>query len=251
MKKRILLLAFLAGFFLVSKAQNEISLTWGGNTLGDTVTIFEGPGDLGELAFHAIVHNNTDNGMNILAVRTNIDLVAKTQNYFCWANSCYPSKLDTSLNYEFIPAVGQSGDEDFVGHYFYNDSLGNHLYGTSLIKYSFFNMDHPEIINTVVVKYMLGYTGLAENGFKDATVSNIYPNPASSFATIDYRMSNTMQNGEFRIINLVGKVVKKVPIIERAGKLKIDLSGLSEGIYFYTISFDGTIYKTKKLIVKR
>lgn len=256
MKKTILLLFFLGGLFLFTQAQNtkvqnDITLTYNGVALGDTVDLIGTPGVLGELVFHAIIHNNTDNGMNVLVARNNIDVVDGTENSFCWPTSCWSPMVDTSLDYGFIPAGGQSGDDEFSGHYSYNDANGNHLYGTSFVKYSFFDKDHFDVIDTVIVKYMLGYVGVAENAFSSTKVSDVYPNPAASFTSIDYHMNKAVQTGEFRIINLVGKVVKKVPLKAREGTMKINLSNLSEGLYFYTVSFDGTIYKTKKLIVKR
>ncbi len=256
MKKTILLLLFLGGFFLftqaqITKVQNDITLTWNGETLGDTVVISDAPGGLGELLFQAVVHNNTNNGMNVLVARNTISMVEGTDNSFCWPNTCWSPMVDTSGEYGFIPAGGQSSDSAFSGHYSYNDANGNHLYGTSFVKFSFFNKDHPEVIDSVIVKYMLGYTGIEEDSFKGTKVSDIYPNPATSFATIDYHMNNSAQTGKVRIINLVGKLVKEIPMLKREGKVKINLSGLSQGIYFYTVSFDGTIYKTKKLIVKR
>ncbi len=250
MKKILLLFTFLSAFTFITKAQEPISLSWDGEVLGDTAVVFGAPNNLGELIFHAVVHNNTDNGMNIMAARTNIDVIGGTQNSFCWF-TCWSHTVDTSGNYIFIPAGGQSADDEFSGHYNYNDSLGNPQYGTSIIKYSFFSVDDYSIIDTIYVKYVLGYTGLGENNYNGATVSDIFPNPASSTAFIDYKLSNNVSQGEIKIINLVGKTVKTIPISEREGRLKIDVSKFSKGIYFYSVSLDGNIVKTKKFMVKK
>jgi hypothetical protein len=250
MKKILLLFTFLTAAFFVAEAQNPLSLSWDGVQLGDTLLIFDSPNNLGELTAHAIVHNNTENGMNIVAARTNIDIVEGTSNSFCWV-TCWASSVDTSDGYVFIPAGGQSSETEFSGHYNYSDQNGNIHYGTSIVKYSFFNKDDYNTICTLVVKYMLGYEGVDENGYRGAKFTDIYPNPASSKASLSYQLPGNVKSGEIKIINLVGKTLKTIPVTQREGKVSIDVSDLSEGIYFYTINLDGVTVKTKKLVIKK
>ncbi len=250
MKKLLLSLALIIGLSVIVKAQDPVTLSWNGVTYGDTVTVFGAPNEEGELTFHAVVHNNTDNGINVLVARTNIDVLDGTENSFCWPVICWSPMVDTSGQYQFIAAGGQSEDDMFSGHYNYNDINGNPQYGTSLVKYAFFDKDNFEIIDTVYVKYMLGYTGIDENGLTTA-VSDIYPNPASSFANVDFHLNSTVKSAEIKIVNLVGKVVKTIPLNQKEGSVKVDLNNLSEGLYFYTVLVNGKIEKTKKLIVKR
>ncbi len=251
MKKILLLFSLTFGLFIFSQAQNPITLSWNGKTLGDTLVILDSPGNLGEFIFHAIIYNNTNNGMNIKVARNNIYIVENTENSFCWPTTCWSPLVDTSSDYGFIPAGGHSDSSEFSGHYRYNDGSGNHMYGTSIVKYSFFNMDNPEIINTIIVKYSLGYVGIKENKFHGAKVSDIFPNPVSNVAMFNYNLGNNIKSGEVKIINLLGKVVKSIPLITQQGLLKIDVSDLHEGIYFYTISLNNNIFKTKKFIIKK
>ncbi len=250
MKKILLLFTLLTAIFFVAKAQNPISLSWDGEELGDTLIVFGAPNNLGELTAHAIVHNNTDNGMNIVAARNNIDVIGGTENSFCWV-TCWSSTVDTSDGYVFIPAGGQSNEEEFSGHYTYSDLEGNIHYGTSIVKYSFFNKDDFNVIATLYVKYMLGYEGVDNEGYKGAKFTDIYPNPASTKAVLNYKLPNSVKSGEVKIINLVGKTLKTIPITNREGKISIDVSDLSQGIYFYAINLDGVTVKTKKLIIKK
>ncbi len=249
MKKILLSIAFLLGLSFIVKAQ-DITLTWNGVTYGDTVTVFGPPNEEGELTFHAVVHNNTDNGINVLVARNNIDVLEGTENSFCWPVICWSPMVDTSAQYQFIPAGGQSEDDMFSGHYNYNDVNGNPQYGTTIVKYSFFDKDNPAVIDTVIVLYKLGYTGIDENGVK-TSVSDLYPNPASSYVNVDFHLNGTVKSAEIKIVNLVGKVVKTAQITDRQGSMKLDIQDLSEGLYFYTVLINGKIEKTKKLIVKR
>jgi hypothetical protein len=98
---------------------------------------------------------------------------------------------------------------------------------------------------------MLGYEGVDENGYRGAKFTDIYPNPASSKASLSYQLPGNVKSGEIKIINLVGKTLKTIPVTQREGKVSIDVSDLSEGIYFYTINLDGVTVKTKKLVIKK
>jgi hypothetical protein len=98
---------------------------------------------------------------------------------------------------------------------------------------------------------MLGYEGVDNEGYKGAKFTDIYPNPASTKAVLNYKLPNSVKSGEVKIINLVGKTLKTIPITNREGKISIDVSDLSQGIYFYAINLDGVTVKTKKLIIKK
>ncbi len=255
MKKFILLPIFLFGLLFSAKAQNSITLSWNGITFGDTLIISGAPADTNdqsEFVFNAIIHNNTSNGMNIRVARTNIEIEQGTNNSFCWpAASCWSPTIDTSITYGFVPAGGQSKDEEFSGHYSYNDTLGNHVYGTSVVKYSFFNKDNTDIKTDVIVKYQLGYLGVEENLFGGSEFSNIFPNPATSFVKLNYQFGTGIISGNIKIINLLGKVMKEIPLDKTSNQVKINVSDLNSGIYFYSIWLNNREYKTKKLIIKK
>lgn len=71
----------------------------------------------------------------------------------------------------------------------------------------------------------------------------LYPNPARQFVTLD----NLQGSGEIRIVNALGTVVLKDSF--ENGSRTIDVSGLSKGIYFISISSSGKA-PMKKLIVE-
>jgi len=87
-------------------------------------------------------------------------------------------------------------------------------------------------------------------GIKDTTTTlsmtfNIYPNPASNYITInvEYRMKNT----ECRIMNVTGQEVFQSSINNQQSS--IDISSLSPGIYFLTLS-NGEQTVSKKFVKK-
>ena len=52
------------------------------------------------------------------------------------------------------------------------------------------------------------------------------------------------------ITNLVGSKVAVHSLNGTSGKVRMDISNLDSGIYFYSIEADGKIVSTKKLIVR-
>ncbi len=82
-------------------------------------------------------------------------------------------------------------------------------------------------------------------------VQNIYPNPASNVAILNY--SVFLQDTKAKIIvhDLLGTMTKDYPLNPFEKILKIDTQDLKEGVYFYTLYTDGENKVTKKLIIKK
>ena len=77
-----------------------------------------------------------------------------------------------------------------------------------------------------------------QNAFVHNLIVNIYPNPATSNATVDYTLKNDANNVSFKVFDVTGKVVVDMGIgTQTAGNhtLSFDASQLSAGTYYYGI----------------
>lgn len=98
---------------------------------------------------------------------------------------------------------------------------------------------------------------LAINGINDSNTANLpkikfsnpFPNPASSFVKINYSLPSANDNGELRIMDLTGKTVKKYSLEGTNNSLRINISNLTQGLYFCTLYYKGQMIKSNKLIV--
>ncbi|NJL13043.1 MAG: T9SS type A sorting domain-containing protein [Microscillaceae bacterium] len=81
-------------------------------------------------------------------------------------------------------------------------------------------------------------------------VRQIYPNPASSVAYLDYHVIENIQ-AKITIRNLLGKVVKEYDLIRGERKVRITTTSFDSGIYLYTLSINGKALSSRKLVVKR
>lgn len=243
MKKPILLLAVII-FTAISINAQDLSLSWEGKTLGETVTIWGEP-TASEMEFHAIVHNNSGNGMNIKVRRSQIEIVNGTINQFYW-KVLYAPGIDESNNYVFVPDGGSTESTDFYGRY-----IPSSKNGTSTVEYTFYNKDNESQNVKVKVFYWASPDNIAEDAMTGGSISDIYPNPATNRVTLDYNLPSGLNSVEVNIVNLLGAVVKKAIATRENTKLTMDISELDAGVYFYTVLVSDEIYKTKKLIIRK
>ena len=82
------------------------------------------------------------------------------------------------------------------------------------------------------------------------TVSNVYPNPASEYAELDYTVLSGIRDARIVINNVLGSVVAEYSLDRNSRKLRINTRELPSGIYFYQLSLDGRKVATKKMLVR-
>jgi hypothetical protein len=96
---------------------------------------------------------------------------------------------------------------------------------------------------------------IAQSGEKlftneEATISSIYPNPASGYAFIDYSLSGSVRESRVVLYNVLGSPVSEYVLSRDERKLRISTFGLESGFYYYTLFVDGKSLVTRRLVVK-
>jgi len=82
------------------------------------------------------------------------------------------------------------------------------------------------------------------------TISGIFPNPATSYAALEYEITGDLREAKITISNVLGNSISEHRLTREARKLQFDISDYAPGIYFYTLSIDGTSLFTRKLVVR-
>lgn len=82
-------------------------------------------------------------------------------------------------------------------------------------------------------------------------VEDIYPNPASSVAIINYFIADPSKEVKIVLHDLLGTTARNYPLNPYERVLKIDVQDLKDGVYFYTLESEGETKATKKLIIKK
>ncbi len=244
MKKFNFLIALGLSVFAL---QAHYSLSWDGAALGDTVTIQGDPADE-EMIFNAILTNNGDDADTIKITRRRIYQLENTIHYFCWGACFSPNNPDSVFMPEafLVIEAGASSDEfAFVAHYTPNDEVG-----TSMFEYTFYNKNDRDEKVVVVAKFVTTPDGVLDQLMANAHISDLYPNPATSYVSINYDLPAQVETASVKIMNILGSVVKNEVMNKNASNLRVDVSDLTNGVYFYSVIINNEVYKTKKLVVK-
>jgi hypothetical protein len=86
---------------------------------------------------------------------------------------------------------------------------------------------------------------------RDLVVHEIYPNPSSSVAYIDYELYNDKKSAKILIHNILGTPLGEQELPANDTRTKILTEDLSPGIYFYTVYLDNEGLITRKMVVRR
>ena len=200
--KKITLIIITFVFSISFASAQSYTLTWEGETYGDTVVVNGTPDE--ELVFHGILTNISLDTDSIRIQRKLVYLLHDVSHYFCWG-LCYMPNLDSlySPSGYVVLEPGQScTDFDFSAHYNPNGAIG-----TSIVEYTFYNKNDLDEGLNVVVKYVTTPDAIDENIFNNISVSEVYPNPATNVVNIDYDLPGEVNIANVKIINLLGSVV--------------------------------------------
>lgn len=81
-------------------------------------------------------------------------------------------------------------------------------------------------------------------------VSNVYPNPASDYAEIDYQINSPVGEAKITVSDILGTPVAEYILEQNDRKIRITTRDMATGMYFYRLSLDGKKVATKKLLVQ-
>jgi hypothetical protein len=82
------------------------------------------------------------------------------------------------------------------------------------------------------------------------SVSNIYPNPASEYAEIDFTISPGLRDAKLIFYNVLGSEMGAFTLSKNDRKLRVNTKDMPTGLYFYQLSVDGKKVATKKMLVR-
>lgn len=199
------------------------------------------------------IHNVSSGDITFKVSRTilNPPLNPVHSLYFCTGTSCYPPNSNityTSPGSSFIAANSTlpngSGTYGISAHFDLHDNCQD-----LWVIYKVYNTAAGSNDTAVTTIHYACATGIDEEHLAGGNISNAYPNPAVSVATIKYDMNEYAQKGKICFYDMLGKKLKEINLSERQGTVKIDVSEFNSGIYFYSFMINDKAIVTRKLIV--
>jgi hypothetical protein len=189
---------------------------------------------------HATITNNSGTSKDVAVSRTVNNLFPGHIGYFCWSQ-CYPPNISVSPDNINI-AAGSSFN------LFQADIETNAISGISYNTYCFFDVNN--INDSVCVNFVFdATTGIAEMTNNRNYISKPFPNPSSESASF---YVNVLRGAKARLklFNMLGSEVKDLPIADNTrSSIKVNVSDLHAGLYFYSLYINGKSTITGKLTV--
>ena len=234
--KKLIFLTFVLSILLFSigtvKAQWSLSNYMLQNTVSDT----------SEIDAFITIENHGSNTLYLQVERTIQYLVANTEESFCFGPNCYTPGTSISID----PAIIAPGDSD---RHFHIIILPHGTCGTSYIHYRIFNQNN--ISDSLGIDMSFGFctaTGISESS-SSYGVSRPTHNPADGFTSFNYQLNDNNGHTHIAVYNMLGSLIKLVPITEKSGELLINTSDLKSGLYLCSVVNNNKVTNTYKLVV--
>ena len=181
--------------------------------------------------------------LTLIGEKVENNVIENTLNYICFGQCLSPTM------YVSNPTEANPGDTlVFSAHYM--SQTGEPVFGEQSMTYYIYEESNPDakfVIN-VIFKYSLENISEfnSENVF-----SNAYPTPASKTVNFDYNFPADVNSAEISICNIMGQEVMRNEINGMSGKASINVSDLTDGVYFYSLIINGKVEKSNKIVVKK
>lgn len=245
----------------VSSAPIEILDYSGNSLLGDTIKYTEiinntnRSFDFERKGIAYIVNNTFDKNMDIDIIRTEIDTITGTGDYYCWGTSCF---IESAAGSQAVweandPVLGVQAGDTASGTQALSIYLAhNQRKGVAIYKYEFIDEnDRANNKGSFFVKWNIEYTvGLNENE-KDAYKFTVSPNPVKGdVAEIRFANALNFDNQYVVVYDLSGKEVEKLNVSKGVSTIKLNTSTYNSGLYFVRLVANGTSVMSRKIIVE-
>lgn len=188
--------------------------------------------------------NLTDRPQVMIVRKIQSDLGSNQRAYFCLGEECSDPSLD-QYSKKLEPG-------EILNNLYYVVETGLAVTSNSF-RFEVFTRANPALTIEHAISLAVDEKPAKSLVFssKDITIHDVYPNPVSDWATIDYRIHNESLKAKVVIHNILGSPVSHydLPVFET--KVKIQADELASGVYFYTVYLDNVGVLTRKLVVRK
>lgn len=191
-----------------------------------------------------IIKNTTQKNLVLLIRRADTQIGSTQKTLFCHNADCQES---TSNEITVRLEPGQTLENVAVG------LEAGLVPGVSSVKYTILNRSNPIDYQEIDLQFSVEEKPSKNNIYSSRfiTVQDLYPNPVSDFAHIEYQLLNDQVKAKLIIHNLLGSALSEYPLPYFENRVKIKTDEFTPGIYFYTLYLDNEGVMTRKLVVRR
>lgn len=168
---------------------------------------------------------------------------------FCWGEICFDYGTGQTPANDALLVTLEPGEHTstFKGLY---EHMG--VAGVSHFRYCFFDVDDPSIEVCHEALYCIDADcAVNVREIKEPVLTNMGPNPVQGRASFSYDFGQLTGERSVVIYNMVGAVVRIIPIQSMQGSVFISADEFDAGIYFYALLHNGVPVSTKKFVVSK
>lgn len=190
------------------------------------------------------IKNTTDKPQFYIIRKVSGDLGGTQKGYFCLDDNCLQSGMD-----EFSKRIepGQT-----LNGLYYTLETGL-VTGQNNLKFEVF--ERGKLANAIEHAVTVNVEEKKERSMvfqsKDITIHDVYPNPVSDYAFIEYKIITESIKANVVIHNILGMPMGDYELPTYETRVKIYTEDLAPGVYFYTLYLDNDGVLTRKLIVRK
>jgi hypothetical protein len=110
---------------------------------------------------------------------------------------------------------------------------------------------NPSDNSTATIIWQTGASTVSIDEVDESVVKlNAYPNPAKNNLTVSYSVDASFNKASIELFDVLGQKLISNELSSTKGEIKLDVSNLNAGVYFYSIRVNGQAIKTERIIVK-
>jgi len=192
------------------------------------------------------IKNLTNEPLQLVIRRIDNEIGSSQKSFFCFDGECFEDSAEQLPEQYVIPA----GETSLKFESILETGL---VAGLSKVKYIIYDRNNP----AEAIEYQLTYN-IEEKKEKnliynsdDLRINDVYPNPVSEYAIIDYNILNREVEAKVILHNVLGSVVGEYQLPFLENKVTIKTNEYNPGVYFYTLYIDNDGVMTRKLIVRK
>lgn len=192
-----------------------------------------------------VIKNISPKTITLIIRKTDAHLGGTQRSFICLAEPCLGDQLPEEVTVRLEP--GQ------ILHQLTLVLDAGLAPGTSTVRYAVSNRSTPSETVEVEINYIVEEKTVKNEIFhsRHITIHDIFPNPVTDFATINYKIHTEDVRAKIVIHNILGSRLEELELPYLQTQVKLSAEELSGGIYFYTLYLDNEGVMTRKLMVKK
>jgi hypothetical protein len=201
-------------------------------------------GSIGDLIKAPIkLKNTTSKPIIVVLKKAEAQMGSSQKSFICPDNDCLDKSDELTLKIE----PGQTVQHVLIG------LEAGLVEGFSTIHYLAYNKATPTEIFTMDLNFTVEPKAERSNIYTSRfiTIHDVYPNPVTNFANIDYQLHSDEVKTKIVIHTILGNALFEYDLPSMETRIKITAEDLNAGIYFYTLYIDNVGVMTRKLIVRK